>query len=158
MLSYFKSLKLSNEMIYAIILIIYISILSIYTPRSWLTLINHPYVKFAILLYILYVIVYDEDLVLGIFMIVAFILTITLDNSIQAAKVTYENDVIEPNKELFTSKKNNENEDEDDYVNDEEDEEKYQNMLTDKTLKDTFQNLHESIHELQKMVNENKNK
>ena len=145
-------------MIYAIILIIYISILSIYTPRSWLMLINHPYVKFAILLYILYVIVYEEDLVLGIFMVVAFILTITLDNSIQAAKVTYENDIIEANKESFTSKKsdNVDEENEEDFINDEEDEEKYQNMITDKTLKDTFQNLHESIHELQKMMVEKK--
>jgi hypothetical protein len=146
-------LKLSPEMIYAIILIIYISFISIYTPRSWLSLINHPYIKFAILLYILYVIVFDEDIVLGIFMIVALVVTITLDNSIQAAKLTYETDMIEYKNEHFTSKKDDDN---DDDINDEEDEETFQSELSDKTIKDTFQNLHESIHELQKMINQNK--
>lgn len=142
--------KLSPEMIYTIVLIIYVSILSVYTPRSWLSLINHSYVKFAILMYILYVIVFDEDIVLGIFMVVAFVITITLDNSIQAAKITYDVDM--ERKELFTNKE----EDVEELVNDEDDDEKMKETMSDKTIKDTFQNLHESIHELQKMMKENK--
>ena len=145
--------KLSPEMIYAIILILYVSIVSIYTPRSWLSLINHSYVKFAILIYILYVIVYDEDIVLGIFMIAAFIITINLDNSIQAAKITYQDTVID-NKEFFENKKDNDDDNEE-FINDEEDDEKFQETMSDKTIKDTFQNLHESIHELQKMLKDN---
>jgi TATA-binding protein-associated factor Taf7 len=113
--------------------------------------------KFAILIYIFYVVCFDEDLILGIFMLVAFVVTINMDNSIQAAKVTYKSETIA--RETFVDNENNDDTDDDkkeDYVNDEEDNEKYENMMTDKTLKDTFSVLHQSIHELQKMV-DNKN-
>ena len=147
--------RITNEMLYVVVLILYISLLSVYTPRSWLSLINHPYIKFAILLFIFYTICFDEDLVLGIFMLVALVVTINTDNSIQAAKVTYktETEISE------TFKNDDEDDDEDkkeDYVNDEEDTEKYENMMSDKTLKDTFTVLHQSIHELQKMVDNKK--
>ena len=146
--------NITHEMIYTIILIIYISVLSVYTPRPWLSLINHPYMKFAILIYIFYVVCFDEDLILGIFMLVAFVVTINMDNSIQAAKVTYKSETVA--RETFVDNEDNEDEKKEDYVNDEEDNEKYENMMTDKTLKDTFSVLHQSIHELQKMV-DNKN-
>jgi len=145
---------ITTEMIYVLLLIIYISILSVYTPKSWLALINHPYIKFAILLFIFYTICFDEDLVLGIFMLVALVVTINTDNSIQAAKATYRSE-----KEISETFENNDEESKkEDYVNDEEDEEKYENMMTDKTLKDTFATLHSSIHELQVMMNNQKNK
>jgi TATA-binding protein-associated factor Taf7 len=110
--------------------------------------------KFAILIYIFYVVCFDEDLILGIFMLVAFVVTINMDNSIQAAKVTYKSETVA--RETFIDNEDNEDEKKEDYVNDEEDNEKYENMMTDKTLKDTFSVLHQSIHELQKMV-DNKN-
>jgi hypothetical protein len=89
---------------------------------------------------------------LGIFMLVAFVVTINMDNSIQAAKELYKSELLI--NESFEN--NNNKKDSDDVVNDEEDNEKYENIMTDKTLKDTFSVLHESIHELQKMV-DNKN-
>jgi hypothetical protein len=144
--------KITPNMMYVIILIIYISVISIYTPRPWLSLINHPYIKFTILLFIFYTICFDEDLMLGIFMLVAFVVTINMDNSIQAAKELYKSELLI--NESFEN--NNNKKDSDDVVNDEEDNEKYENIMTDKTLKDTFSVLHESIHELQKMV-DNKN-
>jgi len=150
--------NITQEMIYVIILILYISIISIYTPRSWLSLINHPYIKFTLMLYIFYIMCFDEDIVLGMFMLVAFVITVNMDNSIQAAKETYKGETI-----VSESFKNNNDDSESDnekeeFINDEEDEEKYENMMTDKTLKDTFATLHASIHELQKMVDNKKPK
>lgn len=141
--------KITPDMMYIIILIIYISVISIYTPRPWLSLINHPYIKFAILLYIFYTICFEEDLMLGIFMLVALVVTINMDNSIQAAKATYKSELLI--KESFEND-DTDNDKKENYVNDEEDNEQYENMMSDKTLKDTFTVLHESIHELQKMI------
>jgi hypothetical protein len=138
-------------MIYVLVLVIYISIISIYTPKSWLSLINHAYIKFAIMLYILYILFVDKEMILGIFMLVALVITINMDNSINAAKETYKEEKMM--KETF---ENNEEEKED-MTNDEEDEEEFENMMSDKTVKDVFATLHQSIHELQKMV-DNKNK
>lgn len=139
--------NMTPEMIYTVIIIIYISMLSVYTPKSWLALINHPYVKFAILLYILYTFCVEEDIVFGVFLAVAFVITITIDNSIQAAKVTYENEFKEKSVEHFAS-----NKDDEDFTNDEEDQEEFETMTSDKTIHDTFHNLHESIHNLQKLI------
>jgi hypothetical protein len=149
------NLKITTDMLYIIILIIYISLLSIYTPRHWLSLINHAYVKFAILLFVFYTICFDDELMLGIFILVALVVTINMDNSIQAAKATYKSELLI--KETFENddKKDNDNKTEN-YVNDEEDNEQYTNMMSDKTLKDTFSVLHQSIHELEKMVNNKK--
>jgi len=143
--------NITTEMIYVLVLVIYISIISIYTPKSWLSLINHAYIKFAIMLYILYILFVDKEMILGIFMLVALVITINMDNSINAAKETYKEEKMM--KETF---ENNEEEKED-MTNDEEDEEEFENMMSDKTVKDVFATLHQSIHELQKMV-DNKNK
>jgi MFS superfamily sulfate permease-like transporter len=139
--------KMTPEMIYTIIIIIYISMLSVYTPKSWLALINHPYIKFAILLYILYTFCIEEDIVFGVFLAVAFVITITIDNSIQAAKVVYENETKDKSIEHFAS-----NKDDEDFTNDEEDQEEFEAMTSNKNIHDTFHNLHESIHNLQKLI------
>jgi hypothetical protein len=143
--------NITTEMLYVLVLVIYISIISIYTPKSWLSLINHGYIKFAIMLYILYILFVDKEMILGIFMLVALVITINMDNSINAAKETYKEEKMM--KETF---ENNEEEKED-MTNDEEDQEEFDNMMSDKTVKDVFATLHQSIHELQKMV-DNKNK
>ena len=142
---------ITMEMIYILILVIYISIVSVYTPRSWLSLINHGYIKFAIMLYILYILLVDKEIILGVFMLVALLVTINIDNSINAAKVTYKEESMI--RETF----NNKEEESEDMVNDEEDEEEFDNMMSDKTKKDVFATLHQSIHELQKMVDKKGN-
>jgi MFS superfamily sulfate permease-like transporter len=141
--------NMTPEMIYTVIIIIYISMLSVYTPKSWLALINHPYIKFAILLYILYTFCIEEDIVFGVFLAVAFVITITIDNSIQAAKVVYENETKEKSIEHFA---NTTNKDDEDFTNDEEDQEEFETMTSNKNIHDTFHNLHESIHNLQKLI------
>jgi len=162
-------LSYSAEVVYIFLLIVYISIVSIYTPRALLSFINKGFIKMLILLYIFYVVCIETDIILGMFLLVAFVVTISLDNSIQAAKE------VQP-AEGFRSKSDDDDDDDDeaeivkvkvdaptmkkekpaprheDFVNDEEDEEEFEDMMKNKALKDVFQNLHESIHELQSMV------
>jgi hypothetical protein len=190
----FESIGLSYNFFYILLLILYISIISVYTPRTFLALMNNLYIKIFILLYIFYVVCIETDIILGMFLLVAFVVTINLDNSIQVAKQiapreSFENsddttgdtsdneDVIEiklPKKTTSSSASKDKREEyrnsppagakntkssgpsgprhESEFVNDEEDEEHYQEMMQDQALRDTFQNLHYAIHELQTMV------
>jgi hypothetical protein len=161
----------SAEVVYIFLLIVYISIVSIYTPRALLSFVNKGIVKLVILLYIFYVVCIETDIILGMFLLVAFVVTISLDNSIQAAKE------LQPAEEGFKNKEDDDDDDDEDnevikvkvnaapvqkkekpaprhedFVNDEEDEEQFEDMMQNKAIKDVFQNLHESIHELQSMV------
>jgi hypothetical protein len=166
-------LSYSAEVIYIFLLIVYISIVSIYTPRAFLEFVNKGFIKMLILIYIFYVVCIDTDIILGMFLLVAFVVTISLDNSIQATKI------LQPT-EGFNGKNEEDSEDDDedneiikvkvgqepakkpvkrdnspkheDFVNDEEDEEQFEDIMQNKALKDVFQNLHETIHELQTMV------
>lgn len=173
-------LSYSAEVIYIFLLIVYISIVSIYTPRAFLSFVNRGFIKMLILFYIFYVVCIDTDIILGMFLLVAFVVTISLDNSIQAAKD------LTSTAEGFKDKEDDD-EDEDDteiisvkvksdggaptkkadskpvaktantprheeFVNDEEDEEQFEDMMQNKALRDVFQNLHATIHELQSMV------
>lgn len=168
-------LSYSAEVIYIFLLIVYISIVSIYTPRAFLEFVNKGFIKMLILFYIFYVVCIDTDIILGMFLLVAFVVTISLDNSIQAAKV------LQPTEGFKGKSGDEDDEDEDDedneiikvkvgqeqpkkpvkrddspkheeFVNDEEDEEQFVDIMQNKALKDVFQNLHETIHELQTMV------
>ena len=82
----FDDLGLSFNVAYILLLILYISAISIYTPRTFLAFMNHLYIKIAVLLYIFYVVCVETDIILGMFLLVAFVVTISLDNSIQVAR------------------------------------------------------------------------
>ena len=111
-----------------IILVLYISCLSIYTPRHVVALINHPMSKLIILGLIMY---YGKDnLLLGLFMALALLVTINLDNSLSIAEHKLrenfyseskedEEDVGEEDEEEDEEEDNKKEEDDDD---DEEDE------------------------------------
>lgn len=168
---------LSYQNIIIILLILYTSVVSMYTPRSIITLINQPLIKIIILGLILYVA--KDDIILAIFIMIAFIVTISLDNSITVSKanlkpiidyetegfVDYEEDDegdeksndMNQNKVLKNIQKSNTNiveqkeefEDDDD---DEDDEDDTEPFVSNKNLNDTFKNLHEAIHKLENFI------
>ena len=82
----FESIGLSYNFFYILLLILYISVISVYTPRTFLAFMNNLYIKICILLYIFYVVCIETDIILGMFLLVAFVVTVSLDNSIQVAK------------------------------------------------------------------------
>ena len=74
----------TRDNIIIVTLVLYISALSIYTPRHIVSLVNHPMSKLAILAAILYY--GKKNLVLGLFMAIALLVTINLDNSLSIAE------------------------------------------------------------------------
>ena len=66
------------------LLICYISIVSIYTPRNIIKFVNEPKIKLLLILAILCVSHYD--ITMGIFAAIAFIVTMILNNSLNLAE------------------------------------------------------------------------
>jgi hypothetical protein len=166
----------SYQNIIIILLILYTSVVSMYTPRSIITLINQPLIKIIILGLILYVA--KDDIILAIFIMIAFIVTISLDNSITVSKanlkpiidyeaegfVDYEEgdepstdiDVNNGLKKMLKSNRsideNIKEEFEEDEEDDEDEEDETEPFVSNKNLNDTFKNLHEAIHKLENFI------
>jgi hypothetical protein len=164
----------SYQNITILLLILYTSIVSMYTPRSIISLVNQSLIKIIILGLILFVA--KDDIILAIFIAIAFIVTISLDNSITVSKanlkpiidyeaegfVDYDDSEENTNKEEYVSVKkhessnNNNQTDDDDTIeeefedNDEEDE--AEPFVSNKNLNDTFKNLHDAIHKLENFI------
>jgi hypothetical protein len=164
----------SYQNITILLLILYTSIVSMYTPRSIISLVNQSLIKIIILGLILFVA--KDDIILAIFIAIAFIVTISLDNSITVSKanlkpiidyeaegfVDYDDSEENTNKEEYVSVKkhessnNNNQTDDDDSIeeefedNDEEDE--AEPFVSNKNLNDTFKNLHDAIHKLENFI------
>ena len=160
------------------LLVIYISMVSMYTPRSIINLVNQPLIKIVVLGIILYTATYN--MVLAIFISIALIITVSIDNSIIASKTLL------PIREKFTDKSSDSEDteeegfapgdEEDDGENNEnftdgehetsenfdeqedfEDSEEFEaNLSSNKNLNDTFKNLHDAIHKLETFISEKK--
>ncbi len=74
----------SGDNLYIILLIIYSAFVSMYSPRSIINLINQPVARILILGLILYVATYN--IILAIFIAIAFIITVSIDSSISINK------------------------------------------------------------------------
>ena len=87
-----------------ILLVLYISCLSIYTPRHIVALVNHPMSKLIILGLIMY---YGKNnLLIGLFMALALLVTINLDNTLSITE--------DKLRENFTSTEEEDNDDDED--------------------------------------------
>ena len=95
-----------------VLLVLYISCLSIYTPRHIIALVNHPMSKLIILGLIMY---YGKNnLLLGLFMALALLVTINLDNTLSITE--------DKLRENFTStEEEDDDNDDDDDDNDDDD-------------------------------------
>lgn len=102
-----KKIKMKHLII--LFLIGYISILSIYTPRHIISIVNKPFSKLIILGLILYIANYNS--VIALFLALSFLVTISLDNSLQISESTL--------KEKFEIYSSNDTraDDDNDYVN-----------------------------------------
>jgi len=83
------SKQLTRDNIVIMGLIMYISIISIYTPRHLISLINSSIVRLIILGCVLYF--GKSNYLLGLFISIALIITINLDNTINVTKQEIEN-------------------------------------------------------------------
>ena len=165
-----------NSMI--IILAMYITVLSIYTPRHIISLASKPLSKLLVLGSIIYYSV--NNITLSIFISIAFILTINLENAISTMernidKNTFtENFKSKPSIKDGDKKKGNDEEDEsddesssdseddsdsdydDDSSGDSEEEFDANKLKPSKNLDDTFTKLHGAIHELENFISKEK--
>ena len=103
---------INNDNIAIVGLIIYISIISIYTPRHIVSLINQPVSKLIILGMILYI--GNYNLAIGLLMSIALLVTINLDNSLQIVESRN-------TKEGFVVNEDDDDEDDEDSDSEEED-------------------------------------
>ena len=123
-----KNLKkyLTQENAIVLFLILYISIISIYTPRHIISLINLPIIKILSLLLIIYI--FSINPKISILLTIAFLITINLENSIQfienypdhaqkSSKITH------TNKNKKKNKKTDGDEDDDEESDGEDDDE-----------------------------------
>jgi hypothetical protein len=169
---------LSGDNLYILILIIYSAMVSMYTPRSIINLINQPVARFLILGLILYTATYN--ILLAIFISIAFIITVSIDTSIIISKTNLKpiydfdnegfvgtkskdnkkNDTDDDDEEdieddeKFENQSNNEEDDEDD--NGKTDEEFINHLSQNTNLNDTFKDLHNAIHKLETFISTNK--
>ena len=170
-----KTLGLTVNNSILIALILYISFISMYTPRHIISFINLPIIKIAILLLIIYTSTIDIKLTL--LLTIAFLITINLEYSIQTIETKIEN--YETNKKLVNdidsvdSEVEDEEESEDEEEEEEDDEgsedgeeddtsstqsdENYtgfdkpfniKDIKPAKNLDDNFTNLHKAMHKL----------
>lgn len=147
-------------------LIIYTAIVSMYTPRALISLFNVPLIKILMLGLILYV--SSFDIVLAIFIVIAFIVTLSIDNSITVSKANLK-PIINRDAEGFVGDNEEDNIDEFEDVNEEQNknnqkspeteyeeenpEEDDDSMMVDpKSINDTFKNLHDAIHKLENFI------
>lgn len=108
-----KNINLNTIII--VLLVLYISCLSIYTPRHIVALVNHPMSKLIILGLIMY---YGKNnLLLGLFMALALLVTINLDNTLSITE--------DKLRENFTSTEEEEDNDDDDDDNDDDDDDNH---------------------------------
>ncbi len=172
----------SGDNLYIILLIIYSAFVSMYSPRSITNLINQPVARILILGLILYVATYN--LILAMFIAIAFIITVSIDSSISINKANskpiydFDNEGFvgndeDSNKKSKSTKSDDEtddednekdeneefetdshNHDEDDKENDDEDFEGQ--MAKNSNLNDAFKNLHNAIHKLENFVSAKK--
>ena len=91
-------ITINNLIIFGLIL--YISLLSIYTPRHIISLINQPLSKLLILSFILYI--GNNNISLAVFITIAFLVTVNLENIIQLSENNFNNV-----RENFTELSNN---------------------------------------------------
>ena len=154
-------LNLANgENTVILLLILYISVLSIYTPRHIVSLVNLPIVKLLILGGILYI--GRENITIALFTSIALIVTINLDNTLKLAETnTVENfenkKEPEPNDDVVDGEEedsdSDDDSDEDDSDSDDEEEGfDIKNLKPSKNLDDGFTNLHKAIHELEQFI------
>jgi len=145
------------------VLVIYISMVSMYTPRALINLVNQPLIKIVVLGIILYTATYN--ITLAIFIAIALIVTVSIDNSIIASKAiitrekfTGSSDESEDVDENFDGDSEENNEDEGfDGEEDFEDSEEFEaNIANNKDINDTFKNLHNAIHKLETFIAEKK--
>jgi len=147
-------------------LVIYISMVSMYTPRALINLVNQPLIKIVVLGIILYTATYN--ITLAIFIAIALIVTVSIDNSIIASKA-----IITREKFTGSSEESSDSEDVDenfdgdsedtngdegfDGEEDFEDSEEFEaNIANNKDINDTFKNLHNAIHKLETFIAEKK--
>jgi hypothetical protein len=142
------------------VLVIYISMVSMYTPRALINLVNQPLIKIVVLGIILYTATYN--ITLAIFIAIALIVTVSIDNSIIASKA-----IITREKFTGSSEESDENFDGDseetngdegfDGEEDFEDSEEFEaNIANNKDINDTFKNLHNAIHKLETFIADKK--
>lgn len=146
------------------VLVIYISMVSMYTPRAIINLVNQPVLKILILGLILYTATYN--IVLAIFISIALIVTVSIDNSIIASKAiitrekftgSTEESEEEDVDENFEGEEENGEEEGFDGEEDFEDSEEFEaNIANNKDINDTFKNLHNAIHKLETFIAEKK--
>lgn len=168
---------LTTENITIVFLIIYTSLVSMYTPRSIINLINQPISKILILGLILYVA--NENITLAIFIAIAFIVTISIDNSIEVIKVNAR-PILDYDQEGFVGHETDDELDEDfddfeddekprhnesenfdggdhEYSQDKSDDDYEMKLSKNPKLNDTFKNLHDAIHKLESFIATKKN-
>ena len=172
----------SGDNLYIILLIIYSAFVSMYSPRSITNLINQPVARILILGLILYVATYN--LILAMFIAIAFIITVSIDSSISINKANLKpiydfdsegfvgNDE-DSEKKSKSTKSDDETDDEDnekdeneefetdshthDEDNKENDDEDFEGqMAKNSNLNDAFKNLHNAIHKLENFVSAKK--
>ncbi len=171
----------SGDNLYIILLIIYSAFVSMYSPRSIINLINQPVARILILGLILYVATYN--IILAIFIAIAFIITVSIDSSISINKANLkpiydfdsegfvgnddkDNDDVEKDSKNKSTKidtdSNDENEEfetnsnNDDNDKKDEDEDFEGEMAKNSNLNDAFKNLHNAIHKLESFVSAKK--
>lgn len=171
----------SGDNLYIILLIIYSAFVSMYSPRSIINLINQPVARILILGLILYVATYN--IILAIFIAIAFIITVSIDSSISINKANLkpiydfdsegfvgnddkDNDDVKKDSKNKSTKidtdSNDENEEfetnsnNDDNDKKDEDEDFEGEMAKNSNLNDAFKNLHNAIHKLESFVSAKK--
>ena len=166
---------INNDNIAIVGLIIYISIISIYTPRHIVSLINQPVSKLIILGMILYI--GNYNLAIGLLMSIALLVTINLDNSLQIVEsrntkegfVVNEDDDDEDDEDSDSEEEDSDGEEiegEDDFEEYEDDMDGFYDegfdvnkLKPSKNLDDSFKKLHTAIHDLESFIsNDEKNK
>lgn len=173
-----KQLTRDNMIIFGLVL--YISAISIYTPRHLISLINSSIIRLMILGSIIYL--GKDNFLLGLFISIALLVTINLDNTIHVTERK-----LEDIKEGFKSNKKKEKNDSDESDSEEEEEEESDSeddsdeeseeesedddsdddsdddddnkeqfdinkLKPGKNLHDNFKTLHDAIHELESFI------
>ncbi len=143
---------ITNDNIIILCLIIYSSIISMYTPRAIINLINKPVSRIIILGLILYTATYN--LILAIFISIAFIITVSIDSSIEINKANLKPIFDLDNGETFEdyNKDNEENEEDetDDEEDDDDEEHKHSKKIKEKFKMDKSEDEEDDEHDYEK--------
>lgn len=172
-----KQLTRDNMIIFGLVL--YISAISIYTPRHLISLINSSIVRLIVLGSIIYF--GKDNFLLGLFISIALLVTINLDNTIHVTERKLE-DIKEGFKSSKKKEKNTdsdseeeeeseeeesdsdeeseeeseeeESDDDSDSDNDDDNKEQFDinKLKPGKNLHDNFKTLHNAIHELESFI------